>query len=190
MTGTVEIAAAGLQGTIEVIRAKPNRFVQKISLNRVGELLKGFDGSIAWQLEPAGAALLTDADAEILQGQADWYQEFSVTQALRGARVDSAEFEGHAAWRLTYASALGLEVRAYFDRNTGLRIGESWNAAAGETTMVQEDYRVFDGVTIPTRIVTRARIGAMVITTGSVECDGFAADAFSLPPAVKALSRK
>jgi hypothetical protein len=190
LTGTVDIASAGLRGTIEVLRAKPNRFVQRISLNRVGELLKGFDGTVAWQLEPSGAALLTDADAEILQAEADWYQEFHVPQALRGSRVDSAEFDGRAAWQLTYASALGVEVHAYFDRDTGLRIGESWSGTVGDMTMTQWDYRVFGGVRIPTRVTNRSRIGEMIITIESVEFDHLATDAFALPPAVKALIRK
>ena len=190
LTGTVEFEAAGMRGTIEILRAKPNRFVQKMSLDRVGDVLKGFDGTVAWEVERNGAALLTDADAATIKAQADWYQEFAETQALRGARVDSAEFEGHAAWRLTYASTLGLEVHSYFDRESGLRIGESWTGSAGETTLVQGDYKIFGGVKIPTRIANRSRLGEMVITIESVIFDGLAPEAFALPPAVKALIRK
>lgn len=189
LSGRVEIEAADLRGTIEILRAKPDRYVQKISLNRVGELRKGFDGTVAWVIEPSGPALLTDIDAELMRIQAGWHHEFTVTQALRGARVDSAEFEGVRVWRLTYATSLGVEVHAYFDRETGLRVGEAWTTSAGETTMLQGEYKVFGGVKLPTRIVTRATIGEMVITIETAEFDRVDAAAFVLPPAVKAIAR-
>jgi hypothetical protein len=200
LTGTVRIAAAGLSGTIEILRGKPNWYVETTSFSRTGDLLTGFDGAIAWELTRTDSikggvafggspAILTDADADVVKSQANWYHEFVAPQALRGARVDTVEFEGQSAWRLTYASALGLEVRVYYDRETGLRMGESWTGAGGENTLLQSDYKTFDGVKLPTRLVNRASAGERVVTIKSVEFDHVDATAFALPAAVRVINK-
>jgi hypothetical protein len=189
ITGIVIIAVANARGSIEVVRAKPNRFVERLALNELGEMYKGFDGKTAWVVEPQGAALLTDADAESVRRQADWYHEFETTQASRGARVDSVDFEGQPAWMLTYASGLGDEVRSYFSQQTGLRLGETTHMGVGNTTIVFGAYKEFGGIRIPTTITTRSASGEMHTSIVNVEFDKVPASAFALPPAVKALTR-
>jgi hypothetical protein len=189
ITGIVIIPVANARGSIEIVRAKPNRFVEKLSLTGLGEMYKGFDGKTAWVLEPQGAALLTDADAESVRRQADWYHEFATTQASRGARVDSADFEGQAAWMLTYASGLGDEVRSYFSQQTGLRLGETTHMGVGNTTIVYGAYREFGVIRMPTTITTRSVSGEMHTSIVTVEFDKVPASAFALPPAVKAIAK-
>lgn len=189
MTGLVIIAIADIRGSIEIIRAKPNKYVEKMSLSQVGDMVKGYDGKTAWTLEGADPGLLTDADADGMKRLADWYHEFTVTQGIRGARVDTAEFEGQPSWVLTYASGLGDEVRAYFNRESGLRIGEESSMAVGQSTMVFGSYKSFGGVQFPTRITTRRGTGEMLINIMTVEFDKVPSSAFALPPAVKAIAK-
>lgn len=189
LTGVVILTLAEMRGTIEIVRAKPNQFVEKMSLPQLGELVKGYDGKTAWVLESSEPGLLTDADAESMKRVADWYHEFNVTQAIRGARVDSTEFEGQQAWRLTYASGLGDEVRAYFNRESGLRIGEESQFGVGAATTIFADYKPVEGVQFPMRITTRRGDGEMLVNFVSVEFDKVPVSAFALPAAVKALTR-
>jgi hypothetical protein len=187
MLGTVEIADADLKGTIEILRAKPNRFVQKMTFSRIGTLVKGFDSTAAWVLEPGGPALLTGADAEMLADQAAWYHEFLVHPGLLLARVDSSEFQGERAWKLTYATDLGLEVNAFFSRESSLRLGESWTTPEGETVLLAADYKEFGGVKLPTTLTNRTPAGTIVITITSVEFDKVDRAALAVPPEVKVL---
>jgi hypothetical protein len=190
MTGVVILSLAELRGTIEVVRAKPNQFVEKMTIGPLGEMLKGYDGKIAWVLESSEPALLTDADAESMKRIADWHHEFSVTQAMRGARVDSTDFEEQPAWRVTYASLLGEEVRTYFSMESGLRIGEESLLGVGTATTIYSDYKSFGAVKLPMRILTkRGSGGEMLINYLTVEFDKVPASAFALPPAVKAIAR-
>ena len=131
LTGTVEITNSDLRGTIEILRGKPNRYVQTMVLNRVGTMIRGFDSTVAWVVDLSGPALLTGPDAQAVEVEANWYHAFLAPPAQRIARVDSAEFAGEPAWKLTYARDLGMEVSAYFSRESGLRLGESRATPAG-----------------------------------------------------------
>ena len=189
ITGLVIVASADIRGSLEILRAKPNKYVEKMSLSQIGDMHKGYDGKIAWTLESSEPALLTDADAESVKRSADWYHEFIVTQAMRGARVDTSEFEGQPAWRLTYASGLGDEVRAYFNRETGLRIAEESIFGVGESTSIFGGYKNFGGVMFPTVIRSRRGPGEMLVNILTVEFDKVPSSAFALPPAVKAIAK-
>jgi hypothetical protein len=189
MTGIVIVAIADIRGSIEIIRARPNKYVEKMSLSQVGDMSKGYDGKTAWALDASEPGLLTDADAEGMKRMADWNHEFTVPQAMRGAKVDSAEFEGQSSWMLTYASGLGDEVRSYFNRETGLRIGEETSAGVGEATIIYGAYKSYGGVQFPTRITTRRGTNEMLINIVTVEFDKVPPSAFALPPAVKAIAK-
>lgn len=187
LTGTVAVEPSGMKGTIEILRGKPALFLQRIRIEDIGELVKGYDGSVAWVIEMSNPALLTGIDSVVVSTQAEWLHEFLAPAALRGARVDSADFEGQRAWRATYASELGLEISAYFARETGLRIGEVFTTGLGETTNLESDYKDFGGVKLPTTIVNRASGGSVTMTIRDVEFDRLDSAAFALPAAVKAL---
>jgi hypothetical protein len=190
MAGTVQITSADLNGRIEILRAKPNSFVQKMSFDEVGEILKGFDGTTAWAVELTRPALLTDLDAHLMRLQADWYNEIAASPLLQAGQVDSAEFDGERAWRVMYASELGVETAAYFSRETGLRLGETSLTSVGMQTFRQSNYRDFGGIRIATRRSTQADVGEIVVEISQVEFDKVKPDAFEPPAAVKALIRK
>lgn len=189
MTGVVILSMDEIRGTIEIVRAKPNKYVEKMSLAKIGDMFKGYDGKTAWVIEDSEPALLTDADADGVKRLADWYHEFIVTQAMRGARVDSAEYDGQPAWRLTFASGLGDETEAYFHQETGLRIAEVSQRGVGEAITTFGDYKVFAGVKLPTRIESKRSGGEILMNILTVEFDKVPASAFALPPSVKAIAK-
>jgi hypothetical protein len=160
-----------------------------MSLDQIGDIVKGYDGKVAWTLENSDPALLTDADAESVRRAADWTHEFIVTQALRGARVDSSEYDGEPAWMLTYASGIGDEMHVYFSRATGLRIAEESELGVGNATTTFGDYKLFGGVKFPMRITSRRGGGEVVMNFVSVEFDKVPASAFDLPASVKAITK-
>jgi hypothetical protein len=189
MTGTVELDGGALKGTVEILRGKPNKFVQKLNLERIGELWKGYDGATAWVLEMSTPALLTDVDAASVRSQAQWDHDFLSPVALFVGRVDSAEFEGEAAWKVTFASDLGLEVQSFFSRTTGFRTGVVMNSLTGPATTLYSEYRDAGGVRVPMRIVTRTDSSEVVIYIEKVEWDKVPEKDLEMPPSVKAIAR-
>jgi hypothetical protein len=187
LSGTVQIADGDLKGTIEILRGRGNKFVQKLVFSTIGAVSKGFDSTVAWVIDPQGPALLTGADADAVETEANWYHAFLAPPGLRLARVDSTEFGGEPAWQLTYAAELGLEASVFFSRASGLRLGETRALPVGEVSTVESAYKDFGGVKLPTVVTNRTRAGSMVITIDSVEFDRVPASALALPPQVRAL---
>lgn len=187
ITGTVAIPDADIKGTVEILRAKPDRFVQSMNLSGMGTIRKGYDSTVAWVVEPTGPTLFTGSDADAMAVQASWYNQLLVPAALTKARVDSAEFDGEPAWKLTYASDLGLEVFVYLSRTTGLRMAETTTTTGGETTTVESDYREFGGVKFPMKVVTRSPAGELVYTFETVEFDHVDPKSLGIPPEIRAL---
>lgn len=189
LTGVVELDGGALKGTIEILRAKPDKFVQKMTLERVGDLWTGYDGKTAWTLELSVPALLTDTDAASVRSHAQWDHDYLAPVALYVGRVDSAEFEGEPAWRVTFASELGLEVQSFFARSSGLRTGVVTNTLTGVSTALYGDYAEVEGVRVPRRRVTRGDSSEVVIRIEKVEWDNVPASALELPSAVKAIAK-
>ena len=51
-TGTMSIPASGMEGTLEIIQAKPNKSLMRITLPGVGTMEEGFDGTHGWSINP------------------------------------------------------------------------------------------------------------------------------------------
>ncbi len=174
----------------EIVYGKPFRYAETLRLSDGKVVRRGYDDGIAWTVGEAGAEIFTDEDAEAMKRSADWFREFSVPQAMRGAHVDSAEFEGKRAWRLTYALTIGLDVATFYDRITGLKLGETRATPAGEVTRSWGEYKSFDGFKVATRVVVHSIDGEFVTATDSVQFDKVDPKALAVPPEVRALIRK
>ena len=192
MTATMSIAAMGMEASLEVFRAKPNRFVQKTVLGAMGEATQGFDGKVAWMLNPMlGAQLLEGDAAEGIRNQADFFSTFQDSANYPGAEtVELSDFEGRKCYkvRVVRNKMQGFE---YFDATTGLLAGISGTTATPqgnvESTTIIAEWAEYGGVKFPKRMEQRSVAGTATITWTAVEFDKVDPAVFDLPPAVKAL---
>jgi hypothetical protein len=190
LTGTVTVDSGAMKGTVEILRGKPNKFVQKMNLIGLGELAKGYDGTVAWEIELGTPAILTDVDAAAVRSHAQWDHDFLAAVALHVGQVDTALFEGQSAWRVTYASDLGLEIHTFFSRESGLRLANVMNTLTGPTTTIYGDYTEIGGVKIPMKVTTRSETSEVVVSIEKVEFDRVESTALALPPPIKAILRQ
>ena len=67
-TGSVEIAAAGISGTVELLVGRPNKMRVNSGIAGVGMIMRGYDGAVGWSMDPmAGPALVVDRElAELI----------------------------------------------------------------------------------------------------------------------------
>ena len=56
----MSLPAAGLSGKLEAFHAKPDKFVQRMSLPGIGDMEEGFDGTVGWSLSPLTGPTLLD----------------------------------------------------------------------------------------------------------------------------------
>jgi hypothetical protein len=189
--------AAGAMGTFtsEQVIARSGKMAMTITAP-FGELRNGFDGEVAWGINPMqGATILTGAEADAMkQGASLGLLTYEPGSFKSATLVGAADFEGRKTWHVKITPTVGPELNEYFDQATGLKIGFSAKAATqmGEiesTTRLQE-YTQYGAVKMPKIIVqSNPMAGEITITIESVEFNKVADAAFALPDAVKALRK-
>ena len=100
--GKIEIAAQGIVGEFEVALARPAKLLQRISVPTLGQFEQGYDGKVAWSIDPqSGPALLAGRELTEITDDA-WFDaplhppgRFRLLETL--ARTD---FDGRPAFKV------------------------------------------------------------------------------------------
>jgi len=191
--GTFSIAAMGIEAPVDIYKSKPNKYLMKVVLGPVGEVMQGSDGKTMWLIQPQqGAVVLEGAQADAMKANADFFAGLHDASQYKSAEtVELADFEGRKCYKVKLVASSGQESYEYFDAATGLRAGVlvTLESPMGkiEQTSVPTDYKDFGGIKFPTRIVSRNGQFDITITMTTVEFDNVDATTFALPDAVKAL---
>ena len=193
-TGTFAMPAVGLTGELTMLSAAPDRMRVRVMVPGFGEVANGFDGSVAWDVNPMqGPRLLDGADLERMREQSDFHGDMLRSYAGVVARetVARTELDGQPCWRVRVTWRSGRETAECYAEDTGLLIG-TWStqvSASGtaQVTTLLGEHREFGGVKLPTRV--RQRVGAQeqVVTLTSVEVNVVEPDAFEPPAAIRTL---
>ncbi|HUF24687.1 MAG TPA: hypothetical protein VMN81_11200 [Vicinamibacterales bacterium] len=194
--GTLAMPAQGITGTVEIAAARPNKTLLKATIEGIGTLESGFDGVHGWTIDPImGPSLLTGKQLD--QAKFDSVFESTFLDASRYASLTAAgieTFDGRKAHRVNAVNALGDTSAEYFDVETGLHAGSvsTRDTAMGpvEVTSIMRDYRTSGTALQPHQLVQKMMGVEQVLTLDRIEFNSVGADAFAMPPAVRALVRK
>jgi hypothetical protein len=191
-TGTFAVPAAGLEGGIEVYQSN-GRTMGRITVPGIGELLRGYDGSVGWSLNPLeGPRLLegmelAQAKEEALRGSA--LRDSTVVASLE--TVGRAEMNGEACWRVKVAWKSGRETHDCYSVASGLLIASTGTAVTpmGEFayTTLMHDYKAFGDLRIATRVVQQTLGQEQIVTTQTIDFGPVDPAKFALPAAIQAL---
>jgi hypothetical protein len=192
--GRFSVPASGMAGELEAVQA-PGRMFARINIPGIGELLRGYDGTIGWSINPLEGPRILEG-AELAQTR----EELSRGAALRDTTVVSSlqtlektTLNGEECWKVKVVWKSGRESFDCYSLKSALLI-----ATEGKTTTSMgefqyttdiHDYKLFGEVRIATRVVQRALGQEQVVTTESVEFGPVDAAQFALPDAIKALVR-
>ena len=192
--GTFEIPAQGIKGDLTLFAAAPNLIRVVVTLPGLGELQRGFDGTLGWSIDPAiGPRLLKGRELDEFRHSADFYDELHEPEKFKSITVvGQTTFEGQQVYELKLVRDSGFEYTEYFSVDTGLIVGGKLNASSqmGQMPMtsVIAEYKEFGGMLLPT--VTRQRMMGLeqVMTVASVSFDPVDPKMFELPPAIASLA--
>ncbi len=195
ITGTFSMAAMGIEGPLNLYKAKPALFLQQITLGAMGEVTQGFDGTTAWGVNPmAGASLLSGEQAAQAKQQADFFSDFpDLSKYTTIETVALEDFEGRKCYKVKTVRAEGsTEAMQYFDAETGLAAGsvrtiENPQVGKIDVTVVLSDYKDQGGIKMPSKITQKTPQGDVVLTFTAFEWDNVDAKVFALPDAVKTM---
>lgn len=160
MRGTIEIAAAGIKGTVESIAAAPDKSYSNGNLTGIGEMIESYDGKTAWSVNPIQGNR-DKAGQELLQAKlmSNFYREINLDKLYSKLEYKGVDKVGESDVYVVVATADGLPPETfYFDAKSGLllRTDMTMVTPEGNTTSTSyfEDFRDVDGTKIPFRTRT------------------------------------
>lgn len=153
--GTFEMSANGVNASIEAYQKAPNRGVIIIHSSNGGIMQQGFNGTIAWSMDPQdGLRELSGTARDSHSRNAEFYydirlKEIYPTRVLEGkTRIDDREVNIVKVTPLN-----GMAELMYFDTETGLLLRHDHEDDSPKGKLLVEtyygDYREIDGVKIP-----------------------------------------
>jgi len=160
MSGTMEVPAAGLSGTIEIYAKAPNKVLGIVSFAEGKFVQKeAFDGQAGWKSDPqSGLKKLEGAELETAKVESLFDTEVRLKEIYPDMKVTGRTKVGEQdAYTAVAHEPGGKVVTFYFDAQSGLRIAED-SESPGENGQTQkakiyfEDYRSLGGVQVPYQI--------------------------------------
>ena len=195
--GRFELRAQGIAGPIEILAAAPDRTLIRITLEGLGELLRGYDGAIGWSVDPAvGPRVLSGRELEEARYAADFYSDiYRPADYASMTVVGRGPFEGRDCFTVKLVRPSGFESVEYFDAQSGLRIGgrmtsTSMMGSVPDVVTAFGEYREFGGILIPVTATQRAMGVESLLTLERIEYDTVRDDELKPPPAIMALAGK
>ncbi len=193
--GTFDLSEKG-PSLDRVAYYKGGEFLYQINVPNKSPYQEAYNGKVAWQISPDGAATVSDGDEVKAKARdADMYYPAHVMDYFSSMEVvDAVDFEGHTCYHLKGINKWGRINEQFYDTTTGLLIGyrfnSTWRGGAGDESEVFSDYNDFGGWLMPTRKVSKSKDAMQVETITSVTFDDVDDSVFALPASVKSLLAK
>jgi zinc protease len=189
----VEMLEGRIVGKLEAFIKDPGKILMRTYFPGVGESQQGFDGKVAWSIEPkAGPKLLQGKMLEELRERALGHELYSKFQFKTMQLLGRAQFAGTECTKLRLVKHSGAETTEYFAISSGLLVGYSEvvtsSLGAVRTTVQASDYKSFDGVLMPTKCLLMTSLFDQLITLEKVESNKVDDSIFELPKPIQALA--
>jgi hypothetical protein len=196
MTAKFELPAMGMSAEMTSMQKQPNMMRQVVTIPGMGEMQSGYDGDVAWTLDPMqGARLLDGAELQQARDQSAWGAATRDRELIQEMQtVERTEVAGTACYKVRIVWKSGREQHDCYATDTGLLMAtmtrqESQMGQIEVQTRVM-DYKEFGGVKMPTRIMQEAGPQQVIITIGDVEFDTVTAEELAPPAQIKALKEQ
>ncbi len=179
----------GMAFDMQIDAVLPNKFVSRMTIPGMGEVRTGYDGQVAWSIDPMqGARLLQGPELEQAVAQSEAITSPGISAGLESAEtVGEDTVDGRKCWVVTLTQKSGVVADGCFDAETGLMLKQTTSQGGMEVESLFQDYKAFGPVKMASRIVARAAGQEQVITIESVEYDAVDPAALALPAEVQAL---
>lgn len=190
---TLDIPMMGVKGTMQIFAAQPGKMATIMDLPGIGKMESGYDGEYGWESNPmAGPSLMEDEQVSALADQIDpnsaaKHRELYQTIEHQG----EVDFKGQKVHKIRLVRPDGRESIEYYAIESGLMVGQESTQPSqmGEMKIVSvmSEYKEFDGMKMPTRMVQLLGPQEMVMTIQSVKLNNVDPAVFKRPAAVEAL---
>ncbi len=196
MKAAFDLPAMGMSANMEVVTIFPSRMASRIDLPGMGEMRQGFDGAVAWAMNPMqGPSLLTgpQLDAAREDNNPDNYSR--ITPAITASEtVEKATLGGQECYKVKHTWKSGKVSYDCFGVTDGMI---TWSQAKSVTPMGEVEvtttygaYKDWGGIKRATTTTIEQMGQQIVITVQGFEWDNVDEKELALPAEIKALTEK
>lgn len=194
LRGLMSMPANGMTGKLEIMAARPNKSLLRLTIEGVGEIEEGFDGTRGWSVSPmTGPMLTTGPELEERKFDSDFDGPLRDDSRFEYMKtVEKTTFEGRPVYKVALKRKGGTnEDIEYYDVETGLKAGgeSTRNTPMGavSVTSIQSEYKKFGDIMQSTVLKQKIMGIEQIMTFSTIEYDVVDPAAFEIPAAVKAL---
>ncbi len=205
--GKMEIVNAGIELSLTVYAAKPNKALVILESEALGKIQQGIDGKVAWSLSDLQGPIVEQGAAREHRLRDSWFDRFAYWKDIfQSAECTGIEqIDGNDCFKVVFEpkplEGEGLEqsepnpMTVFFDQNSylPLKVETRVVSEAGtvDVTVMPSDFKEVDGVKLPHTMKTQLMGQQRVLTTTSVEHNvKLPPDLFDPPAEIKALLEK
>lgn len=158
-SGSFYVREQGLRGQFEQLGAAPDKLLTRMQIEGYGQVIRCFDGASGWQLEPNGGTPRRMAGDELtrIRGEAVFDQLYAGENLQSIVEDGQVQFAGRLCDRVKIVDRSEKKWSEHFDSETGLLTGRIEGDGDSAITTIYDEYRTFDGLSLPTHILKRAR---------------------------------
>jgi zinc protease len=197
VTGTMEMAAMGVKGSITIYHAEPDLSYTEIEITGIGKVKEGSDGKIAWSLNPMQGPHLKDGEEKVQSlrsaksnAEVNWRDTFKEVKTEAVEAVD-----GKDCYKILMTPKEGSSETRYYDKASNILVK---TVATAHTPMGDipleigmSDYRKEGDILVPHKLLQKAGGQEIAISVESVKYNSeIPKDKFEPPDEIKALLKK
>jgi hypothetical protein len=195
--GVVSFPAMGLKGNVTQYLAAPDKSYFVFELEGIGKIEQGSANGVAWDKNPmlgprvkSGEELAQALREGTFNEPINWRKLYSKVETAGMSTVD-----GDECYKVVFTPNAGKPETKYFSKKSGFVVKTELVAVSpmGELPVegILSDYKDFDGIKMPSKIIQRQGQQEIVVTFQSVKFNvDLPADRFDPPEDIKALLKK
>jgi hypothetical protein len=194
---TLEFPKQGIQGSLTIYEAAPDKYLGVTELAGIGKMTTGSNGQVAWENSALqGPRIKQGAErADALREGAFNAPLYWQKLYLKGETAGSETVEGHDCYKIVLTPQEGEPMSEFFDKKSGLMIKTMATVSSQfgdvKAEISYDDYRKDGDLLSPHRMTTRAAQQEFVIQIQSVDINpDLGPGRFDLPPEIQALLNK
>jgi hypothetical protein len=195
--GTIDIPAAGIQLSVIIYQARPNKAYSIIESAATGKIETGTDGTLAWQITATAGPQLSEGKEKTFQLHMNIFDRMVYWRKVykQVETVGIEDVAGKPCYKIVVTPQDLTPQTLYFDKETCLlaRVSLTTETQAGIISVdtALSDYRRVDGILLPHRNVIKTIGPERVATIEKYEHNvTLPPDRFAPPAEIKALIKK
>jgi len=197
VTGSLELTAMGLKGTLTMYRSAPDKSYTVIDFSGMGKAEEGFNGDVAWAVNGMEGARIKKGDERAiamrnasLHAELHW-QDFFQKVELAGTE----DVAGKPCYKLILTPKEGSPETRYYDKASNLLVKTILPTTTADGAITIEiglsDYRDEGGTLMPHTITQKVPNTDIIVKIETVKRnDDIPASRYDLPEEIKALAAK